>query len=62
MLYDKRPKIFTFPLQFGTIVYDLQRTPGSKKGYGLSARTAARFPQGSKVLETQISLFWLHVA
>ncbi|XP_038578254.1 protein pitchfork-like [Micropterus salmoides] len=34
--------------EFGTIVYDLQRTPGSKKGYGLSARTAARFPQGSK--------------
>ncbi|TDH10190.1 hypothetical protein EPR50_G00072320 [Perca flavescens] len=34
--------------EFGTILYDLQRTPGSKKGYGLSARTAARFPPCSK--------------
>ncbi|XP_040050008.2 ciliary microtubule-associated protein 3 [Gasterosteus aculeatus] len=30
--------------EFGTIVYDLQRTPGSKKGYSLASRTAARFP------------------
>ncbi|KAK9515107.1 hypothetical protein VZT92_025777 [Zoarces viviparus] len=29
--------------KFGTIVYDLQKTPGSKKGYSLSARTATRF-------------------
>ncbi|XP_031146401.1 protein pitchfork isoform X2 [Sander lucioperca] len=33
---------------FGTILYDLQSIPGSKKGYGLSARTAARFPPCSK--------------
>lgn len=32
------------PSQFGTIVYVLQKTPGSGKGYSLSARTAARFP------------------
>uniref|UniRef100_A0A665TXJ1 Si:ch211-66i15.4 n=1 Tax=Echeneis naucrates TaxID=173247 RepID=A0A665TXJ1_ECHNA len=30
--------------QFGTIMYDLEKIPQSKKGYGLSARTAARFP------------------
>uniref|UniRef100_A0A4W6DEU9 Si:ch211-66i15.4 n=1 Tax=Lates calcarifer TaxID=8187 RepID=A0A4W6DEU9_LATCA len=34
--------------EFGTILYDLQKTPESKKGYGLSARTAARFPPRSK--------------
>ncbi|XP_037627874.1 protein pitchfork-like isoform X1 [Sebastes umbrosus] len=34
--------------EFGTLLYDLQRTPGSKKGYSLSARTAARFPPCSK--------------
>ncbi|XP_022618974.1 protein pitchfork [Seriola dumerili] len=36
--------------EFGTIVYDLQMTPQSKKGYGLSARTAARFPPCSKTV------------
>ncbi|XP_070695754.1 ciliary microtubule-associated protein 3 [Pempheris klunzingeri] len=30
--------------EVGTILYELQRTPTSSKGYGLSARTAARFP------------------
>ncbi|XP_042265042.1 protein pitchfork-like [Thunnus albacares] len=30
--------------EFGTIMYNSKKTPGSKKGYGLSARTAARFP------------------
>ncbi|XP_036959060.1 protein pitchfork-like isoform X1 [Acanthopagrus latus] len=30
--------------EFGSIVYTLQKTPCSNKGYGLSARTAARFP------------------
>ncbi|XP_033942569.1 ciliary microtubule-associated protein 3-like isoform X2 [Pseudochaenichthys georgianus] len=34
--------------EYGTIVYDLQKTPGSKKGYSLSARTAARFPPCSQ--------------
>ncbi|XP_059188235.1 protein pitchfork-like isoform X2 [Centropristis striata] len=34
--------------EFGTIIYDLEKTPGSKKGYGLSARTATRFPPCSK--------------
>ncbi|XP_070824732.1 ciliary microtubule-associated protein 3 [Chaetodon trifascialis] len=34
--------------EFGTILYNLQKTPGSKRGYGVSARTAARFPAGSK--------------
>ncbi|XP_070766733.1 ciliary microtubule-associated protein 3 [Enoplosus armatus] len=34
--------------EFGTILYDSQRTPGSKRGYALSARTAARFPPCSK--------------
>ncbi|KAI3357799.1 hypothetical protein L3Q82_016182 [Scortum barcoo] len=36
--------------EFGTIVYDLQKTPCSKRGYGLSARTAARFPPCSKTV------------
>ncbi|XP_068180238.1 ciliary microtubule-associated protein 3 [Antennarius striatus] len=30
--------------EFGTILYDLLKKPQSKKGFGLSARTAARFP------------------
>uniref|UniRef100_UPI003AAD6ABE ciliary microtubule-associated protein 3 n=1 Tax=Centroberyx gerrardi TaxID=166262 RepID=UPI003AAD6ABE len=34
--------------EFGTIVYDLQKKPESKKGYVLSARTAARFLPCSK--------------
>uniref|UniRef100_A0A672YPH1 Si:ch211-66i15.4 n=1 Tax=Sphaeramia orbicularis TaxID=375764 RepID=A0A672YPH1_9TELE len=34
--------------EFGTIVYNLEKTPGSKKGYSLCARTAARFPPDSK--------------
>uniref|UniRef100_A0A3Q0SD62 Si:ch211-66i15.4 n=1 Tax=Amphilophus citrinellus TaxID=61819 RepID=A0A3Q0SD62_AMPCI len=34
--------------EFGTILYDIQKTPGSKRGYGLSARTAARFPPCDK--------------
>ncbi|XP_034392449.1 protein pitchfork-like isoform X2 [Cyclopterus lumpus] len=29
---------------FGTMLYDLQKRPESKRGYSLSARTAARFP------------------
>ncbi|KAM7405252.1 hypothetical protein PAMP_012528 [Pampus punctatissimus] len=36
--------------EFGTIIYNLHKTPGSKKGYGLSARTAARFPPPSKTV------------
>nr|XP_020474650.1 protein pitchfork [Monopterus albus] len=36
--------------EFGTIVYDLKKTPGSNKGYSLSARTAARFPPCSKTV------------
>ncbi|XP_049922195.1 protein pitchfork-like [Epinephelus moara] len=34
--------------EFGTMLYALEKTPGSKKGYGLSARTAARFPSCNK--------------
>ncbi|XP_026222714.1 protein pitchfork [Anabas testudineus] len=34
--------------EFGTMMSELQTTPGSRKGYGLSARTAARFPPCSK--------------
>ncbi|KAJ0064628.1 hypothetical protein NL108_011366 [Boleophthalmus pectinirostris] len=34
--------------QYGSIVYDLEKTPMSQKGYGLSARTAKRFPTVSK--------------
>ncbi|KAK5864030.1 hypothetical protein PBY51_001007 [Eleginops maclovinus] len=34
--------------EYGTILYDIQKKPGSKKGYSLSARTAARFPPCSK--------------
>ncbi|XP_038131937.1 si:ch211-66i15.4 isoform X1 [Cyprinodon tularosa] len=37
--------------QFDTIVYNLQKRPESKKGYALSARTAARFPP-NKMMET----------
>ncbi|XP_058500179.1 protein pitchfork-like [Solea solea] len=29
--------------EYDTIIYNLQKTPGSVRGYGLSARTAARF-------------------
>uniref|UniRef100_A0A3P8RPC2 Si:ch211-66i15.4 n=1 Tax=Amphiprion percula TaxID=161767 RepID=A0A3P8RPC2_AMPPE len=32
----------------GTIVYDLEKRPVSKKGYSLCARTAARFPPCNK--------------
>lgn len=35
--------------QVGTILYELERTRESKKGYGISARTAARFPPDNKV-------------
>ncbi|XP_041801650.1 protein pitchfork-like [Chelmon rostratus] len=35
--------------KLGTIVYGLETTPRSKRGYGLSARTAARFPACSKM-------------
>ncbi|KAM8862759.1 ciliary microtubule-associated protein 3 isoform 2-T2 [Spinachia spinachia] len=38
--------------EFGTIVYVLEKTPGSKKGYSLAARTAARFPPCSAPTET----------
>ncbi|XP_008286487.1 protein pitchfork [Stegastes partitus] len=34
--------------EFGTIVYDLEKRPVSKKGYSLCARTAARFPPCNK--------------
>ncbi|KAM3617683.1 uncharacterized protein V6R79_009620 [Siganus canaliculatus] len=34
--------------EFGTIVHQLQKKPMSNKGYGLSARTAARFPACNK--------------
>lgn len=34
--------------QYGTIVYVSEKTPMSKKGYGLSARTAERFSPASK--------------
>ncbi|CAG6021916.1 unnamed protein product [Menidia menidia] len=34
--------------EFGTIIYNLEKTPGSKRGYGLSARTAVRFPLCNK--------------
>ncbi|XP_040007889.1 protein pitchfork-like [Xiphias gladius] len=36
--------------EFGTILYDLRKKPESKKGYGLSARTAARFPPCGKTV------------
>ncbi|XP_041654436.1 protein pitchfork-like [Cheilinus undulatus] len=36
--------------EFGTILYDLQKTPGSTRGYALSARTAARFQPCSKTV------------
>ncbi|XP_004560356.1 ciliary microtubule-associated protein 3 isoform X1 [Maylandia zebra] len=36
--------------EFGTILYDIQKTPGSKKGYSLSARTAVRFPPCNKAV------------
>ncbi|KAK7884552.1 hypothetical protein WMY93_027675 [Mugilogobius chulae] len=36
--------------KYGTIVYDSEHTPRSRKGYGLSARTAQRFPTLSKVV------------
>ncbi|KAM6924501.1 ciliary microtubule-associated protein 3-like [Xenentodon cancila] len=34
--------------KFGTIVYDLEKRPGSTRGYSLSARTAPRFPHCNK--------------
>uniref|UniRef100_A0A3Q1G177 Primary cilia formation n=1 Tax=Acanthochromis polyacanthus TaxID=80966 RepID=A0A3Q1G177_9TELE len=34
--------------KIGTIVYDLEKRPVSKKGYSLCARTAARFPPCNK--------------
>ncbi|XP_037539712.1 protein pitchfork-like [Nematolebias whitei] len=30
--------------KIGTIIYELEKKPESRRGYGLSARTAARFP------------------
>uniref|UniRef100_A0A8D3EE81 Uncharacterized protein n=1 Tax=Scophthalmus maximus TaxID=52904 RepID=A0A8D3EE81_SCOMX len=39
--------------EYGTMLHDSQRTPGSKKGYVLSARTAARFPPCSQVTHLQ---------
>ncbi|XP_035500339.1 protein pitchfork-like isoform X2 [Scophthalmus maximus] len=36
--------------EYGTMLHDSQRTPGSKKGYVLSARTAARFPPCSQTV------------
>ncbi|KAM9351321.1 ciliary microtubule-associated protein 3 [Symphorus nematophorus] len=36
--------------EFGTIVYNLQKTPCSNKGYVFSARTAARFPPCNKTV------------
>ncbi|XP_071333481.1 ciliary microtubule-associated protein 3 isoform X2 [Trachinotus anak] len=36
--------------EFGTMLYDIQKIPQSKKGYGLSARTAVRFPPCSKTV------------
>lgn len=47
-----------FLSQFGTILYDIQKTPGSKKGYSLSARTAVRFPPCNKVrLHKEVSCY-----
>uniref|UniRef100_A0A3P9DBG0 Primary cilia formation n=1 Tax=Maylandia zebra TaxID=106582 RepID=A0A3P9DBG0_9CICH len=44
--------------EFGTILYDIQKTPGSKKGYSLSARTAVRFPPCNKVrLHKEVSCY-----
>ncbi|KAG7237918.1 hypothetical protein INR49_031711 [Caranx melampygus] len=45
--YDNHEKTCS---QFGTIVDELQRKPQSKKGYGLTARTAARFPPCCKTV------------
>ncbi|CAN9515620.1 unnamed protein product [Ophioblennius macclurei] len=36
--------------EYGTMLYSIQTTPQSKRGYGLSARTAARFPPLSKTV------------
>ncbi|MEQ2276108.1 hypothetical protein XENORESO_013928, partial [Xenotaenia resolanae] len=36
--------------EFNTIIYNLLKRPESKRGYVLSARTAARFPPLNKVL------------
>lgn len=48
--------MFPSPAQFGTMLYALEKTPESKKGYGLSARTAARFPSCNKVHDTHLPL------
>ncbi|KAM3872131.1 LOW QUALITY PROTEIN: ciliary microtubule-associated protein 3 [Diretmus argenteus] len=39
--------------EFGTMVYDLQKRPESKKGYVLSARTAGRFLPSNKTHQTK---------
>ncbi|XP_017274627.1 protein pitchfork [Kryptolebias marmoratus] len=36
--------------KFGTIIYELEKKPESKRGHGLSARTAARFPPCNKTV------------
>ncbi|XP_027144661.1 protein pitchfork [Larimichthys crocea] len=36
------------PPQIGSIQYEIEKKPESKRGYGLCARTAARFPPCSK--------------
>uniref|UniRef100_UPI0037E8A9B6 ciliary microtubule-associated protein 3 n=1 Tax=Semicossyphus pulcher TaxID=241346 RepID=UPI0037E8A9B6 len=36
--------------EFGSILYNLQKTPGSTRGYALSARTEARFPTSGKTV------------
>uniref|UniRef100_A0A3Q3F363 Si:ch211-66i15.4 n=1 Tax=Labrus bergylta TaxID=56723 RepID=A0A3Q3F363_9LABR len=49
--------------EFGTILYDLQKTPESKRGYVISARTATRFPPCNKVHEPHryyTSYLWYH--
>ncbi|CAK6971889.1 protein pitchfork-like [Scomber scombrus] len=36
--------------EYGTILYNIQKTPESKRGYGLNARTAVRFPPCGKTV------------
>ncbi|XP_034550908.1 protein pitchfork-like [Notolabrus celidotus] len=36
--------------EFDSILYNIEKTPGSKRGYVLSARTAVRFPSCSKTV------------
>ncbi|KAK2851888.1 hypothetical protein Q5P01_008164 [Channa striata] len=36
--------------EFGTMLHTLEKTPASRKGYGLSARTAPRFPPFSSTV------------